>query len=69
MAESCRSQRPWDTCNINGRCRKIDYLLYSEGRLEPKPGTLPQLTRTTPLPSLTEPSDHLPLAVEFRLPG
>ena len=67
MDESCRTQRPWDTCAINGRPRKIDYLLYSAGRLAPQPGVLPRLTRDTALPSLTEPSDHLPLRVEFSL--
>ncbi|MFI6695271.1 endonuclease/exonuclease/phosphatase family protein [Streptomyces sp. NPDC050433] len=65
MDESCRSQRPWDTCAINGRRRKIDYLLFSTGRLEPRPGVLPKLSRDTALPSLTEPSDHLPLRVGF----
>ncbi|MFT3713743.1 MAG: endonuclease/exonuclease/phosphatase family protein [Archangium sp.] len=65
MAESCRTQRPWDTCNINGRCRKIDYLLFSEGALDPAPAPLPALRRDTALPSLTEPSDHLALTVRF----
>ncbi len=66
MEESCRTQRPWDTCAANGRARKLDYLLYSKGRLAPSPGVLPRLTRDTVLPSLAEPSDHLPLRVEFR---
>jgi mRNA deadenylase 3'-5' endonuclease subunit Ccr4 len=65
MDESCRTQRPWDTVAIGGRPRKLDYLLYSAGRLDPRPGTLPALTPHTALPSLTEPSDHLPLLVEF----
>jgi endonuclease/exonuclease/phosphatase family metal-dependent hydrolase len=68
LAESCRAQRPWDTCAINGRPRKIDYLLFSAGRLEPSPGVLPKLTRDSVLPSLDEPSDHLPLRVDFRAP-
>src|SRR5262249_34369258 len=67
MAESCRAQRPWDTAAINGRTRKIDYLLFSAGRLEPSPGVLPKLTRDSVLPSLDEPSDHLPLRVDFAL--
>jgi len=65
MDESCRSQRPWDTCAINGRPRKLDYLLFSAGRLAPSPGVLPKLFGDTALPSLTEPSDHLPLRVDF----
>lgn len=62
-----RTQRPWDTCNANGRPRKLDYLLVSAGRLEAHPGSLPTLRRDTPMPSLTEPSDHLPLRIDFRL--
>ena len=65
MSESCRSQRPWDTSAINGRPRKLDYLLFSTGRLDPCPAALPKLSRDTALPSLTEPSDHLPLRVDF----
>jgi mRNA deadenylase 3'-5' endonuclease subunit Ccr4 len=63
---SARDQRPWDTCNANGRPRKLDYLLIRPDDLEPHPGTLMRLHRDTPLPSLTEPSDHLPLRVDFR---
>lgn len=66
LEESCRTQRPWDTTNINGRCRKIDYLLSTTGHLSAEPLPLPALTRSTPMPSLTEPSDHLPLVVRFR---
>lgn len=66
LEESCRTQRPWDTTNINGRCRKIDYLLTTTGHLSAEPAPLPALTKTTPMPSLTEPSDHLPLLVRFR---
>jgi hypothetical protein len=43
MDESCRSQRAWDTSTINGRPRKIVYLLVSTGRLTPDPGALPEL--------------------------
>jgi len=62
---SCRSQRPWDTTNINGRRRKLDYLLYEPAWLSPAPGTLPRLERNTPMPSPSEPSDHLPVKVRF----
>lgn len=65
LAESCRAQRPWDTTAINRRPRKIDYLLYSTGRLDPRPGVLPKLGRDTVMPSIHEPSDHLPLTVSF----
>jgi mRNA deadenylase 3'-5' endonuclease subunit Ccr4 len=61
---SCRTQRPWDTVNIDGKCRKLDYLLCS-AEFSPRPGTLPRLRRDTPMPSLSEPSDHLPVTVDF----
>lgn len=67
MALGAATQRPWDTCNANGRPRKLDYLLFTAGRLVPQPGTLPKLFRDTPMPSLTEPSDHLPLRIDFTL--
>jgi endonuclease/exonuclease/phosphatase family metal-dependent hydrolase len=87
MADSCRDQRPADTFAVDGRARRIDYLLYSTGRLVPEPDALPPLAGTdgrsassragpngrsassragdVVLPSLTEPSDHLPLRVRF----
>ena len=63
---ACRRQRPWDTCNIGGRRRKLDYLLYRPAHLDPTPAPRPRLRRDDPLPSLTQPSDHLPVAVSFR---
>jgi mRNA deadenylase 3'-5' endonuclease subunit Ccr4 len=63
---SAKAQRPWDTCNANARPRKLDYLLIRAGQLEPHPGTLMRLHRDTPLPSLSEPSDHLPLRIDYR---
>jgi endonuclease/exonuclease/phosphatase (EEP) superfamily protein YafD len=66
--ESCRSLRPWDTTNINGRCRKLDYLLYRTGQLIPEPMPLPRLERTTPMPSKEHPSDHLPVSVRYQTP-
>ncbi|MEL6182041.1 MAG: endonuclease/exonuclease/phosphatase family protein [Myxococcota bacterium] len=65
MQLSCRTQRPWDTCNINGKRRKLDYLLYTPATLRPQPGQLPALERDTPMPSMTWPSDHLAVEVEF----
>lgn len=62
---SCRSQRPWDTVNIDGRRRKLDYLLYTPEHLAPAPGVLPRLERSTPMPSEIHPSDHLPVAVTY----
>jgi endonuclease/exonuclease/phosphatase family metal-dependent hydrolase len=65
LALGAASQRPWDTCNINRRPRKLDYLLYPRERFEPRPDPLPPLRRDTPMPSLVEPSDHLPLRIAF----
>lgn len=60
-----RRLRPWDTALINGRRRKLDYVLYEEGALVAMPEPLRPLSRDTPIPSLEVPSDHLPLRVEF----
>lgn len=64
---SYHTQRPWDTTNINGRRRKIDYLLIKPSSLSPTPGRMPKLERSTPLPSLDHPSDHLPIQINFSL--
>lgn len=63
-ALSCRSQRPWDTTNINGRRRKLDYLLFKPEMLCAKPGSLPRLETDTPMPSEQYASDHLPVTVD-----
>lgn len=67
LALGAATQRPWDTCNANRRPRKLDYLLHTAG-LTPRPRPLPRLQRDTPMPSLREPSDHLPLHIDFTLP-
>lgn len=66
---SCQQQRPWDTCNINGRRRKIDYILYPKGALLPKPQPLPKLEVGRSMPSALDPSDHLPVVVDMTFPG
>lgn len=58
-------QRPWDTALIGGRRRKLDYLLYSPRCFTSHPGQLPALSRHAPIPSREQPSDHLPLQVDF----
>lgn len=62
---SCRAQRPWDTVNVDGRLRKLDYLLYTPAHLAPHPDPLPPLEPTTPMPSSRFPSDHLPVRVTY----
>lgn len=48
-----------------GGPRKLDYVLHSES-LVARGLPAPEVTDRTPLPSETEPSDHLPLVAEFR---
>lgn len=62
---ACRASRPWDTVNINGKRRKLDYLLYTPATLAPKPRPLPALDRDTPMPSAIHPSDHLAVCIDF----
>ncbi len=66
---SCRAQRPWDTTNINGRRRKLDFLLRTND-LTPSPRPLGvKLGRSTPvMPSARRfASDHLPVTVDYTL--
>lgn len=52
------------TCNANGRARKIDFLLHTRG-LKADPRLAPAVTDAMPLPSSSEPSDHVPLVAAF----
>lgn len=53
------------TCNSNGRAKKIDFILATRDlALEPLPTTT--IADDTPLPSATEPSDHVPLGASSR---
>lgn len=65
LTPSAANLRPWDTALINGRRRKLDYVLADHGRLRPSARALPPLSRHRPIPSGTEPSDHLPLRVDL----
>jgi endonuclease/exonuclease/phosphatase family metal-dependent hydrolase len=53
-----------ETCNSNRRKKRIDYLLHSPS-LCCKPRELPCIDDETPLPSESEPSDHLAIAGTF----
>lgn len=56
---------PADTCNAQRVPKRIDYLLHTPSLVaEPEP--LAAIVSTTPLPSATEPSDHLPIMATFR---
>jgi endonuclease/exonuclease/phosphatase family metal-dependent hydrolase len=52
------------TCNANGRAKKIDFLLHDR-RLVAAPASAPPIDDVTPLPSETQPSDHVPLVATF----
>jgi mRNA deadenylase 3'-5' endonuclease subunit Ccr4 len=52
------------TCNSNGEAKVIDYLVHSAAlRATPQPP--PAIDGATPLPSATQPSDHLALQAVF----
>jgi endonuclease/exonuclease/phosphatase (EEP) superfamily protein YafD len=53
------------TCNIGGSARLIDYLFYS-GQLRAEASLLRRIDNLTILPSLAEPSDHVPVMAHFR---
>ncbi len=56
------------TCNPDGRAKKVDFLLHSRGlTAHPRPALA--VTDVTPLPSSTEPSDHIPLVAKFLIRG
>lgn len=55
------------TFNATGAARKIDYLLHTAD-LAAAPRTTPAIDAATPLPSASEPSDHLPLVAAFARP-
>jgi mRNA deadenylase 3'-5' endonuclease subunit Ccr4 len=59
---------PAPTCNANRLAKLIDYVLYEPPLLgEPCPVT--PIDDTTPLPSATEPSDHVPVLARLRWGG
>ncbi|MBS2011633.1 MAG: endonuclease/exonuclease/phosphatase family protein [Deltaproteobacteria bacterium] len=46
------------TCNSNARAKRIDFILHTRD-LRATPSPLPSIDDMTPLPSSSEPSDHL----------
>jgi protein angel len=50
-----------NSCNPNGKAKRLDYIFHSHN-LTALPTKLKRIFNRTPLPSLTEPSDHLALA-------
>lgn len=55
---------PQPTCNPNGRAKRIDFIFHTPN-LASQPGAPPPIDNLTPLPSLTEPSDHLPITARI----
>ncbi|MEN0063602.1 MAG: endonuclease/exonuclease/phosphatase family protein [Myxococcota bacterium] len=57
-----QSLRPWDTALIEGRRRKLDYVLVTT-HFNAQPQPVPALSKHRPIPSSEEPSDHIPYEV------
>ncbi len=56
--------RPQATANSNGNAKRIDYIFHSPSFIsEPLPITM--IDNDTPLPSQSEPSDHLPICARL----
>jgi CCR4-NOT transcription complex subunit 6 len=56
------------SCNSSREPKLIDYIFF-RGPLQAEAVALPRINGATPLPSATEPSDHLPLLAHFSLTG
>jgi len=56
--------QPQPTSNSNSQAKRIDYLFYTKN-LTAVPRRLPEIHDLTPLPSDTEPSDHLAVTAIF----
>jgi mRNA deadenylase 3'-5' endonuclease subunit Ccr4 len=59
-----RGQEHRSPCVANGKARMIDYLFHTAA-LESRPVDLPAIDDRAALPSLEEPSDHLPIMAWF----
>jgi mRNA deadenylase 3'-5' endonuclease subunit Ccr4 len=59
---------PQPTANSERRAKRIDYLFHSAS-LASAADSLPPIDDETPLPSETEPSDHLPISATLTLVG
>lgn len=66
LEEAFDDVAPQHTFVAKGKPRKIDYVFHSAG-LEPRAQPLVPLTGESVLPCWEEPSDHLPLVVDFYL--
>lgn len=57
---------PQPTANSDRKAKRIDYIFHSSA-LTSQPAELPPIGDETPLPSETEPSDHLPISADISL--
>jgi len=60
FADAYASMPDANTANANGRRKRIDFILHTK-EWSAKPAAIPVIDDVTPLPSETEPSDHLPI--------
>ncbi len=58
----CHGTQP--SCNPHRRATRIDYI-FATAELRAVPQTIPMIDGETPLPSSTEPSDHLPITAQL----
>lgn len=58
--------RPADTALINGRFRRLDWVLHEHRALHSRERPLPSLRALGPIPGMREPSDHLPLHADLQ---
>lgn len=62
--DAYRGYEHMNTCNPNRQAKRIDYLFHTAG-LRARPIALPTIDGQTVLPSVQEPSDHLPVMAWF----
>lgn len=65
LQRTVRGDRPPDTARINGRSRRLDWVLVDRGSLTGRERPLPPLHAVGPMPGPAEPSDHLPVQVDL----
>ena len=59
---------PQPTANSECRAKRIDYIFHTPA-FDSEPTPLPEIDNETPLPSETEPSDHLPIQAVLTIRG
>jgi|SRR5579872_994275 len=62
----CFAAAPQPTANSECKAKRIDYIFHTAA-FASEPAPLPEIDDETPLPSETEPSDHLPIRAALTL--